>query len=51
LGGAGHAKITYSTFVAGSCINPAAAEGHVIYNSTHHVLQYCNGAKWVAVGK
>lgn len=32
------------------CANPAGAEGELIYNSTHKVLQFCNGTLWIATG-
>lgn len=34
----------------GSCTTPAGDEGDIIYNSTHHVMQYCNGTNWVPMG-
>lgn len=35
---------------AGSCTSPAADQGDIIYNTTHHVMQYCNGTNWVPMG-
>ena len=35
--------------VAG-CVNPAGAVGDVLYNTTSHVLQYCDGDSWYAAG-
>ncbi|WP_435642127.1 DUF1566 domain-containing protein [Micavibrio aeruginosavorus] len=34
----------------GSCTTPAGDEGDIVYNSTHHVMQYCNGTNWVPMG-
>ncbi|NCT41033.1 MAG: DUF1566 domain-containing protein [Alphaproteobacteria bacterium] len=33
------------------CANPYGLEGQIIYNSTHDVAQYCDGARWVSIGK
>lgn len=33
------------------CANPYGVEGQIIYNTTHDVVQYCDGARWVGVGK
>jgi hypothetical protein len=33
------------------CANPYGVEGQMIYNSTHDLVQYCDGARWIAVGK
>lgn len=32
------------------CINPAATEGDIIYNTDYGVHQYCNGTAWMAFG-
>ncbi len=32
------------------CANPDRAEGTIIFNTTHNVMQFCNGAEWVAMG-
>ena len=32
------------------CSNPTATESKVMYNSTYHILQFCNGTDWVATG-
>lgn len=32
------------------CSNPGGFEGDMIYNSTHHVMQFCNGTEWVQIG-
>ena len=34
-----------------ACKNPAGNEGDIIYNSGSHVLQFCNGADWIAMGQ
>ena len=33
------------------CANPYGVEGQMIFNSDHDVLQYCDGARWLAIGK
>ena len=33
------------------CANPYGKEGAMIYNNDANVLQYCDGARWVAIGK
>jgi hypothetical protein len=33
-----------------ACSNPAGAEGNQVYNTTYHVMQFCNGTDWVAMG-
>lgn len=32
-----------------NCVNPSKKAGAIIYNSTHDVLQLCNGIGWVAL--
>jgi len=32
------------------CVNPPGDEGDQVYNITYHVMQYCNGSHWVAMG-
>jgi len=32
------------------CANPTGNEGDIVYNSTHSVLQYCEGDEWIAIG-
>lgn len=34
-----------------ACDNPAGLQGDMIYNSTHDVVQYCEGDQWVAAGQ
>jgi len=31
-------------------VNPPGDEGDQVYNITYHVMQYCNGQHWVAMG-
>lgn len=31
------------------CADPVAPEGSQIYNSTHDVMQYCDGADWISM--
>jgi hypothetical protein len=33
------------------CSNPTGDTGAMIYNTTHSVMQYCNGNDWVGIGK
>lgn len=33
------------------CLNPYGLEGEVIYNQDHDVVQFCDGARWIGVGK
>ena len=33
------------------CANPYGMEGDLMYNTTHDVMQYCDGARWLAIGK
>jgi len=33
------------------CVNPYGVEGEMTYNTTHDVVQYCDGARWVGIGK
>lgn len=35
---------------AADCIDPVGEEGVLVYNTDHKVLQFCNGAQWIAVG-
>lgn len=32
------------------CALPAGKTGGLVYNSTHNVMQYCNGTKWIPMG-
>jgi hypothetical protein len=32
------------------CSNPTATEGALMYNSTYHTYQFCNGTGWIATG-
>ena len=32
-----------------SCIDPALSEGVMLYNSDYKVMQYCDGADWIAM--
>lgn len=34
-----------------ACTSPAGNEGQMMYNADYHVMQYCNGTNWKAVGK
>ncbi len=33
------------------CQNPVKGEGALVYNTSNDVLQYCDGARWIAIGK
>jgi hypothetical protein len=37
--------------VAGTCANPGRSEGTLLYNSSNKIMQYCDGANWVGIGK
>lgn len=39
------------TCTSASCASPFGAEGTITYNTTHHVMQYCNGDNWIAMNK
>lgn len=34
-----------------TCISPDGKTGSIVYNTTHHVMQYCDGNRWVAMNK
>lgn len=40
----------FSANAFGACINPVGNEGAVVYNSTHKVVQFCNGTAWISAG-
>jgi hypothetical protein len=44
-----------TTAPAYACTNPAGVKGQITmngtYNVTHEVAQYCDGARWIAIGK
>lgn len=33
------------------CANPTGVEGQMIYNQSGNVPQYCDGTRWIAIGK
>ncbi|NCC23337.1 MAG: LamG domain-containing protein, partial [Alphaproteobacteria bacterium] len=33
------------------CTNPSGVAGQVIYNESGDILQYCDGAQWIAIGE
>ncbi len=37
--------------VDNACANPTGVEGQMLYNIDHTVMQYCNGERWVGIGK
>ena len=37
-------------FAHAQCTNPAGAEGQIFHNTTHKVVQFCNGTDWVNTG-
>lgn len=42
--------VLFSHQAQAACVNPAGSEGDIVYNSTHHVMQYCNNAdEWIAM--
>ena len=42
--------ISFSSRAFAACSIPAGNEGDVLYSSTYHVMQYCNGSSWIAMG-
>jgi hypothetical protein len=32
------------------CANPYGMEGQLLFNDAHDVVQYCDGARWIAIG-
>ncbi len=51
--GAGGLGVTVVNDIAtndGLCVGPDGQKGDIIYNDTNHVMEYCNGQKWVAMG-
>jgi hypothetical protein len=38
------------THAFAACSSPAGNAGQMLYNKDYHVLQYCNGAKWLSLG-
>ncbi|MGZ9108869.1 MAG: LamG-like jellyroll fold domain-containing protein [Micavibrio sp.] len=52
LSNAGSVYVFKATLPAeANCANPAGTPGSIVYTSQHNVLEYCNGARWSAVGK
>lgn len=37
--------------VSGNCSSPSMPEGAMFYNIDHAVMQYCNGERWIGIGK
>ncbi|MGH1404827.1 MAG: LamG domain-containing protein [Alphaproteobacteria bacterium] len=33
-----------------TCTSPIGANGEIVFNSDHDVMQYCNGNEWIAMG-
>jgi len=46
----GKGLVSYNIADGGTCSSPTASEGTVLYNNASHVLQYCNGSAWSALG-
>ena len=40
-----------ATAFATGCSNPSGNESDLIYNGDHHVMQYCDGTVWRAMGR
>lgn len=34
---------------AADCTSPAGAEGSMVYNADHHVMQFCSGSGWIGM--
>jgi hypothetical protein len=45
------ACIRQSGAAMAACPNPAGAAGDQMYNSTHNVMQFCDGTHWTAMKK
>ena len=41
------ASLSFPSRAIAACANPAGIESQVMYNATHHVLQFCNGTNWI----
>ena len=41
----------FTSGLPGACVDPAKPEGVMLYNIDYKVMQYCDGANWVAIGK
>ena len=41
----------YNGIGGGACSSPSGVEGQMVYNTSFNVMQYCNGADWVGIGK
>jgi hypothetical protein len=33
-----------------ACTSPAGTEGQQVYNTTHKIMQYCDGTNWIGMG-
>ncbi|MCZ7593710.1 MAG: tail fiber domain-containing protein [Hyphomicrobium sp.] len=42
--------LAYPQNALADCANPAGPEGRLVYNSTHKVVQYCDGTNWIGMG-
>ena len=40
-----------STFTPTTCSDPTGNPGDMVFNTTHNVMQYCNGQNWIGIGK
>lgn len=40
----------FSGAAVAACLSPAGNEGELVYNSTHKVVQFCNGTVWISAG-
>lgn len=45
-----HALYAWGYQGGATCSNPAGDPGRIIYNTTHEVMQYCDGAQWQPMG-
>jgi hypothetical protein len=44
-------SLTVIKIIDATCTGPARPEGALVYSSSSRVMQYCDGANWVAIGK
>jgi hypothetical protein len=44
------AGMSYATNAHAACSTPAGVAGDQFYNTTHNVMQFCNGTDWINMG-
>lgn len=43
------ASVLVSRVASAACIGPAGNEGDITYNTTHHMMQFCDATNWIAM--